>query len=98
MVRKLTAGAVSRNNNNAGKIIMVIRGHVENGAVVLDEEATLPEGAQVRVEVLPSLAQVAETEIPTLFDRLKPVIGKAQHLPADAADNVDHYLYGQPKR
>lgn len=33
---------------------MVLRGRVENGAVVLDEQAMLPEGAEVRIEfVLP---------------------------------------------
>jgi hypothetical protein len=31
---------------------MVLRGHISNGAVVLDEVAELPEGAAVRVEVM----------------------------------------------
>jgi hypothetical protein len=31
---------------------MVFVGHVENGNIVLDESATLPEGAKVRIEVL----------------------------------------------
>jgi hypothetical protein len=31
---------------------MMLDGHVENGNIVLDESATLPEGAKVRIEVL----------------------------------------------
>ncbi len=31
---------------------MVLRGHVQNGVVVLDEPKTLPEGAAVRVEII----------------------------------------------
>ena len=30
---------------------MVVKGHIRNGLVVLDEPATLPEGAEVRIEV-----------------------------------------------
>jgi hypothetical protein len=32
---------------------MTLDGHIENGNIVLDESATLPEGAKVRIEVLP---------------------------------------------
>ncbi len=31
-------------------------------------------------------------------ERLKSVIGKAKGLPADASRDIDHYLYGAPKR
>ena len=34
----------------------------------------------------------------TLYDGLKPFIGMGAHLPPDASRNVDHYLYGAPKR
>ena len=71
---------------------MIYRGHVHNGVVVLDDPAALPEGTLVEVDL------VAEDTGATLYDRLKPVIGTAQGLPPDAALNVDHYLYGQPKR
>ena len=33
-------------------LAMMFAGHVENGNIVLDESATLPEGAKVRIEVL----------------------------------------------
>ena len=48
---------------------MTYRGHVENGVIVLDEPAELPEGAPVRVE----LAEKGSR--PTLADRLRDVIG-----------------------
>lgn len=34
----------------------------------------------------------------SLFDRLRNVVGKAKDLPPDASSNIDHYLYGAPKR
>ena len=67
---------------------MVLDGKVVNGQVVLDSAQTrLPEGAKVRVEV------VAE---PTLTFLLK-FAGKAKDLPADMAENHDHYLHGRPR-
>ena len=40
----------------------------------------------------------ADDDGPTLFERLEPFIGKLQGLPPDASVNLDHYLYGLPKR
>lgn len=78
---------------------MVVRGHVKNGTVVLDEPTKLPEGAEVEVSVLAAPApSPVENEGATLYDRLKPIIGAAQGLPSDASTNVDHYLYGHPKK
>lgn len=34
---------------------------------------------------------------PTLYERYKRFIGKANSLPPDASINHDHYLYGAPK-
>jgi hypothetical protein len=33
-----------------------------------------------------------------LYDSLEPFVGKAEGLPADLSVNLDHYLYGMPKR
>ena len=41
---------------------------------------------------------VRERLIPTLYERLKDIIGSAKGLPPDLARNHDHYLHGQPKR
>ena len=75
---------------------MTIHGHVRNGTIVLDEPCQLPEGAAVMVEIVAPAAP-AEGAISSLYERLRPVIGKAVNLPPDAATNVDHYLYGHPK-
>jgi hypothetical protein len=56
---------------------MMLDGHVENGNIVLDESASLPEGAKVRIEVLAEKnSNASEPLIPTLYDRPRHVIGK----------------------
>lgn len=76
---------------------MTYQGRVCNGVVLLDDDARLPEGATVRVEVVESRAG-PEDAGPTLYEQLKPVIGIAKGLPRDMAENHDHYLHGRPKR
>jgi hypothetical protein len=78
--------------------MMTYRGHIKNGTVVLDEPVALPEGAEVAVSLMGNVESVADEQGPTLYERLKPLIGKVEGLPADAALNHDHYLYGTPKR
>ncbi len=78
---------------------MVYRGHVRNGEIRLDDSVALPEGAKVRVEVLdPAVDRESEVVGSSLYERLKPLIGAAKDLPPDASVNVDHYLYGHPKK
>jgi hypothetical protein len=78
---------------------MVYRGHVENGVIQLDDAVTLPNGTEVRVEVVvPAPAEKSEEEIPTLYERLRPIIGAIKDSPPDASVNIDHYLYGHPKK
>lgn len=76
---------------------MTYRGHIENGVVVIHDAVVPPDGTQVEVVVI--RAQQAEPEShPTIYEALKDVAGKAEGLPPDAAKNVDHYLYGAPKK
>lgn len=77
---------------------MTYKGHVENGVIVLDEPAELPDGASVRIEVCVASEKTETEPIPTLAETLAPFIGKAVGLPLDAAENHDHYLYGIPKK
>lgn len=67
---------------------MSLTGHVRNGVVVLDEPVTLPEGTPVEIAVRDSASDAR----PSLWDRLKNVVGKAVGLPADASAQIDHYL------
>lgn len=76
---------------------MAYMGHVENGAIVLDEPVALPDGAAVKIE-LAVLPGVAEDSGRSFAERFAEVLGKAQSLPEDAAENHDHYLYGAAKR
>jgi hypothetical protein len=70
---------------------MTYKGHIKNGSVVLDEPVALPDGAEVRVDLIPAQAPVPLAEL------LKGVIGKATGLPRDASSQKRHYLYGHPK-
>ena len=73
---------------------MTMRGHIRNGTVVLDEPVKLPDGTSVEVDVR-TVTPVDEG--PTLYERLRDVIGIAPGLPADMAENHDHYVHGTPK-
>jgi len=71
---------------------MVYQGHVKQGAIVLDEPANLPEGAQVTVDVEDT------TPIPSLYEQHKDIIGIIDDMPEDMAAQHDHYIHGTPKR
>ena len=74
---------------------MTLRGHIRNGAVVLDEPSQLPEGTAVEVE----LRKLEEQDSPpTLYERYHQIIGIAPDLPSDFSINHDHYIHGTPKR
>lgn len=71
---------------------MTYTGRIRNGAIMLDEPVRLPEGSVVKLELaVVSPAEEAQ-EVPTLAERLSTVIGKAEDMPADWADNHDDYL------
>jgi hypothetical protein len=75
---------------------MCYKGIVKNGVVVLQPEANLPEGINVRVELEPTSQSNAapRPEDDPLFDMSKYAGDTGI---ADLAVNLDHYLYGHPK-
>ncbi len=77
---------------------MVYRGRVENGVIHLEDRQTLPEGAVVEVHFPTQKASGDKEKYPSLCEGLKDLVGKAEGLPPDASLNIDHYLYGVPKR
>lgn len=77
---------------------MVLPAKVKNGVIVLDDGRTLPDGTEVSVSVLSHVVGEEQKRGKTLFDRLQKVIGKAEGGPPDGSINIDHYLYGHPKR
>jgi len=68
---------------------------VKGGAIVLERDTELPEGAVVRVELLPrEEAYSPEPGADPLFAMTSLAVDTG--IP-DLAANIDHYLYGHPK-
>ncbi len=80
-------------------------GKICNGVVVFDAVAPLPEGTKVRVET------VDRFDVLTAESSSDPIVGTrtmllawarkaevtAPPLPADLAENHDHYAHGKPR-
>jgi hypothetical protein len=77
---------------------MVYRGRVENGVVVLDNGSSLPEGTEVTVQAVAEPRSRESRQHAGLRDSMMKFAGRAKGLPRDASVNIDHYLYGHPKR
>ncbi len=74
------------------KRIMELEGVVHNGVVLPDDATSLPEGARVRIIVMPA-------EKPKPFgERFAQFKGAVNDLPPDLAQQHDHYRLGTPKR
>jgi len=72
---------------------MTYRGQVKNGQIVLDDAARLPEGAEVKVDVMED-----GDGKPSVWGELLKLAGTVGGLPPDMAQEHDHYLYGTPKK
>ncbi len=72
---------------------MTYQGKVRNGIIVLDNSHPLPEGAEVKVEMVVRTIEPNPLDDP-LF-RMAELAGDTG-VP-DLATNLDHYLYGHPK-
>jgi hypothetical protein len=71
---------------------MELQGVVHNGVIVPDDVTALPEGTRVRI--IP-----ATVEKPKPFgERFAQFKGAVPGLPADLAEQHDHYRLGTPKR
>jgi len=81
---------------------MTYFGRIENGAVIFDDDAPLPEGARVEVQVANPDEQRKDAHAQTIWQSLaalgKSAEGAPCDLPEDLAANHDHYLHGLPKR
>ena len=71
---------------------MSFTGVISNGQVIAEGKITLPDGTKVRIE------PVATAEPPTHAETLREFIGAFHGLPADLAENHDHYLHGAPRK
>ena len=80
---------------------MVYRGRVQDGVVIFDSDVKPEEGLPVSVRALrrrPSRPSGKKGRSTTFYERYKDLIGAAKGLPADFSTQLDHYLYGTPKR
>jgi hypothetical protein len=71
---------------------MELEGIVHNGVIVPDDSGALPEGTRVRI----SPATAPRTQ--SFGDRYARFKGAAIGLPADLAEQHDHYRLGTAKR
>jgi hypothetical protein len=73
----------------------IIAAHFDGKVIVPDQPLQLPVGQKLRVRV-----EVAEPsgKAPTLAERLLKHAGTVPDLPADLAEQHDHYIHGTPKR
>jgi hypothetical protein len=76
---------------------VTVQGKIRNGVVVLDNGCVLPEGTRVTVRPVKEAAAKKPAK-PQGRRKLLRHAGKATGLPADAARNLDHYLYGHAKQ
>jgi hypothetical protein len=67
------------------------------GIILLDDPGALAEGTMVAIRPIKA---GAKTKRPRTQNRraILKFAGKAKGLPRDASRNIDHYLYGHPKR
>ncbi len=72
---------------------MTYRGTVLKGTVILPPEVKLADGTQVRVEPLEEASALEP-----VGKKLLALAGILKDLPADFAENHDHYIHGTPKR
>ncbi len=80
---------------------MVYRGQVHNGVVVVNGVHELKEGQPVSVRPVrekPFRFSGRRKCVPSFYDRYKDLIGPIEGLPSDLSRQIDHYLYGTPKR
>jgi hypothetical protein len=84
---------------------MTVRGKIKKGKVLLEDPKAFPEGTEVEVRAVTKKRKATKAagkkkKLPprSLAERYAPFIGKAKGLPADMSVNLDHYLYGLPKR
>ena len=68
---------------------MTFRGHIRNGQITLDEPASLPEGAEVNVEVMPAPRRAAAL---TRCDILRMPLDQRRQLLMQQSDGLQaHY-------
>ena len=71
---------------------MTYNGHVENGAIIMDEAGPLPDGALVRIEIAIAEPSSRDNASASRIDHYRCLIGVIDDLPEDWSQNHDAYL------
>jgi len=79
--------------------IMTLEGVAQKGTIILENGAQIPDGTRVQVIVPEKALQqpISAESRPTLAGLLK-YAGCLKDLPADFAEQHDHYIHGTPRR
>lgn len=78
--------------------------HTDLSQVVAEKMQTFPIEKQRKVlEFVESIEATAEPKRQSLLDKLEAISKRVpdevwERLPTDGAENIDHYLYGAPKK
>ena len=75
---------------------MSITATVENDTIKLPAGVHLPDGTTVKIEAI--VEPERQPSGKTFAERYAKYIGVVKDMPPDLAENLDHYLYGAPKR
>lgn len=71
---------------------MTYKGHVENGAIILDEAGPLPDGAKVSIQILAAQSSGLGNVSASRVEQYRCLIGAIDDLPEDWSENHDTYL------
>lgn len=85
---------------------MTIQGVIKNGHVEFDHPLIFPEGTKVTCELNPldlpseleTAAAATKADAPPYHAELLKFAGVISDMPPDISVNIDHYLYGHPKK
>jgi hypothetical protein len=80
---------------------MTVQGQVKDGLVVPDVGNALPEGARVVIQIITDTRSEPVADVAGEEPRERAIMkfaGVIDDLPADASENVDHYLYGHRRK
>jgi len=72
---------------------MSYTGTIEDGVVKLPPETGWADGTKVRVELIES-----KEDRRSLVEKLRAIAQSMPEMPADWAEQHDHYIHGAPKR
>jgi hypothetical protein len=76
---------------------MELQGVVHNGVIVPDDASAWPEGMRVQISPAP-VTNPTPPNPPPFGQRFAKFKGVVNNLPADLAEQHEHYRLGSPKR